>query len=71
MDIILVYLDIVCGKRAGHRLWQGNPLLIEDCRGQAGGGADVEPSAVINRALWRALQTADHVLRVVKRRPPE
>lgn len=47
------------------RLWQGNPPLVEDCRARSA-GVDEEPSTVIIRALWKALQTSDRVLRVVK-----
>lgn len=47
------------------RLWQGNPSLVDDCRARAA-EADEEPSTVIIRALWQALQTSGQVLRIVK-----
>ncbi len=47
------------------RLWQGNQPLVQDCRARSG-GAEEDPSRVIVRALWKALQGSDRVLRVVK-----
>ena len=47
------------------RLWQGNQPLVDDCRARSE-DADVEPSTVIIRALWQALQSSERVLRVVK-----
>jgi len=47
------------------RLWQGNRSLLDDCRALSD-SANEAPSRVIIRALRRALQNAEGVLRVVK-----
>jgi hypothetical protein len=47
------------------RLWQGNIPLVEDCRARSA-GREEDPSRVIVRALWKALQASERVLRVVK-----
>ncbi|WP_373500023.1 YpsA SLOG family protein [Desulfococcus sp.] len=63
LDILIPSLGMYVKNE--FRLWQGNPPLEADCRARSA-RADEEPSTVILRALWKALQVSDQVLRVVK-----